>query len=67
MEKQYFLIKSNTMNKSDLKKFTIKTGIVLDLKPEQITILYTAINLAYTNGWLDSREESFKRNKEERQ
>ncbi len=55
------------MTKSDLKAFTIKTGIALNLKPEQITLLYTAINLSYTTGWLDSREESYKRTREERQ
>lgn len=44
------------MNASELKKLTIDTGIILDLQPSQIIKLSVAINLAYNEGWLDSKQ-----------
>jgi hypothetical protein len=45
----------NMINKK-IQKLIIKTGIILNLESNQIIKLSTAINLAYVEGWIDSKE-----------
>lgn len=45
------------MNK-DMQQLVLDTCKVLHLQPEQLTIIYTVINLAYHTGWLDGNKES---------
>jgi len=41
------------MANKDLEQLVLDTCKTLNLKPEQLTTVYTAINLAYNMGWLD--------------